>query len=156
MGGPPRARKRSSFHAGMILLILAAFSYANDLLGPQEVVFWGGAGLFWLLFSFRDGKSKSRKERENALGRQAFYNQYFGAFAFFAPSIPYLLLLAAFLFMELLPSVRWIVWTLLGVAAAYLLAIWILRARFLREWRRELEARRPTPKPPWDGADGVL
>lgn len=154
MGGPPRVRKRSSFHAGMMLLILAVFSYANDLLGPQEAVFWGGAGLFWLWFSFRGAKSP--KERENALGRQAFYNEYFGPFAFFAPSIPYLLSLAAFLFMELLPSARWLVWTLMGLAAAYLVAIWILMTRFLRQWRRELEARRPAPKPPWDGADGVL
>ena len=153
MNEPPRVRKRSSFHAGIMLLILAVFSYANDLLGPREAVFWGGAGLFWFWFSFR---GKNPKERENAAGRRAFYNRYFGAFAFFAPCIPYLLLLAAYLFMEFLPSVRWVVWSLLGIAAAYLVAIWILMTRFLRKWRRELEARRPTPKPPWDGADGVL
>ena len=157
MNRPPRVRKRSSFNAGMVLLILAAFSYANDLLGPQEAVFWGGAGLFWLWFSFRRGDSP--KERENAAGRRAFYNRYFGPFAFFAPSIPYLLLLVAFLLMQFAPSVRWAVWTLLGIAAAYLIAICCLMTRFLRRWRRErreLAARIPPPQPPWDGADGVL
>ena len=157
MNRPTRERNRSSFHAGMILLILAAFSYANDLLGPQEALFWGGAGLFWLAFSLKGGKSP--KERENAAGRAAFYNEYFGPFAFFAPSIPFLILLAAFLFMTLLPSVRWIVWALLALAALYVIALGVLMTRFLRRWRqelRELRKRVPPPKPPWDGADGVL
>ena len=157
MNRPPRVRKRSSFHAGMILLLLAAFSYANDLLGPQETVFWGGVGIFWLLFAFK-GEETSR-EREKAAGRHAFYNEYFGPFAFFAPAIPFAILLAAFLFMTFLPDVRWIVWALLVVAAVYIVALWFFMSRFLRRWRRELRElykRVPPPKPPWDGADGVL
>lgn len=154
MRGSFRARRRSSFHAGMMLLILAVFSYANDLIGPQDAVFWSGAGLFWLWFAFK--RPRNRKDRENALGRRAFYNHYFGPFAAFAPWIPYLFLLPAFLMTQLSAPMRGAVWALLILAAAYSITILILMARFLRRWKREMAARIPAPQPPWDGADGVL
>lgn len=154
MGGSFRAPRRSSFHAGMILLILAVFSYANDLMGPRDAVFWSGAGLFWLWFAFK--RPRSRNDRENAFGRRAFYNHYFGRFAAFAPWIPYLFLLPAFLITQFRPSMRGAAWALLILAAAYSITILILMARFLRRWKREMAARIPPPRPPWDGADGVL
>lgn len=152
-----KVRKRSAFQAGLIILMLSVFSYAKDLQSAQSTMFWMIAGIFWLLFAFKGAKTP--QERENAVGRQAFYNEYFGALAFFAPAIPFLILLAAFLCMTFLPGMRWIVWTLLGIAAAYVVALSILMTRFLRRWRRELRElykRVPPPKPPWDGADGVL
>ena len=154
MGNSFKVRRRSSFHAGLMLLMLAVFSYANDIQSAQTAMFWICAGIFWLLFAFR--KSNHAKERENAFGRAAFYRRYFGPLDRFAPWIPYLLLLAAFLLMEFAPSARWAVWTLLGVAGAYLCVIWFLMTRFLRRWRLEMSRRIPSPKPPWTGADGVL
>ena len=152
-----KVRKRSAFQAGLTLLMLAVFGYAKDLQSAQATMFWIFAGGFWLLFAFRGAKTP--QERENAVGRRAFYNEYFGPLAFFAPSIPFLILLAAFLCMNFLPDSRWIVWALLALAAAYVITLWVLMARFLRRWRRELRElykRVPPPTPPWDGADGVL
>ena len=154
MGNSFKVRRRSSFHAGLMLLMLAVFGYANDLQSAQSTMFWILAGVFWLLFAFR--KSNRNKGRENAFGRAAFYLRYFGQLERFAPWIPYVILLAAFLLMKFAPSARWAVWTLLAAAAAYLTAIWFLMTRFLRQWRREWSGRIPAPKPPWDGADGVL
>ena len=154
MGNSFKVRRRSSFQAGLMLLMLAVFGYANDLQSAQSTMFWILAGVFWLSFSFR--KSNPRKERENALGRAAFYRHYFGSLESFAPWIPYLLLLAAFLLMRFVPSARWAVWTLLGVAAVYFIVIWCMLTRFLRRWRLELSRRIPVPQAPWTGADGVL
>ncbi|MBQ7681110.1 MAG: hypothetical protein IJT31_02715 [Oscillibacter sp.] len=154
MGNSFKVRRRSSFHAGLMLLMLAVFSYANDIQSAQSAMFWILAGTFWLLFSFR--KSNRAKERENAFGRAAFYRHYFGPLDRFAPWIPYLLLFAGALLMKFAPSARWAVWVLLGAAGVYCLVIWFLLTRFLRHWRREMSGRIPPPKPPWDGADGVL
>ena len=154
MGKSFKVRRRSSFHAGLMLLMLAVFGYSEDLQSAESAVFWICAGAFWLFFAFR--KSNYAKERENALGRAAFYRRCFGPLAPFAPWAPYLLLFCAFLLMEFVPSARWAVWTLLAVAAAYVAVLWGMMSRFLRRWRRELSGRIPAPKPPWQGADGVL
>lgn len=153
MGGVNRSR-RNSFNAGLIIIILDVFSYANDWQDAGTTVLWGCVGLFWLAFSTH--KPNGPKEQRNAVARRAFYRQYFGPVAPAAPFVPYLLLLAAYLVMTFLPSARWLVWTLLGVTALYVTAFLTLLSRFLRRWRRDLSAHAPEIREPWDGADGVL
>lgn len=147
-------RKRSSFHAAMVILILDAFAYANDWQDAGSTAFWACAGIFWLAFAFR--KPDPRKARDSAMARRAFYRHYFGALAGFAPWIPYLSLLAAYLTMRFAPSVRWLVWVLLCATAVYLAVISVLLSRFTVRWRLELSRRVPEEKEPWQGADGIL
>lgn len=149
-----KVRKRNSFNAALVILILNAFSYANDWQSPGITAAWICIGVFFFAFAFR--KSDEPKERRNAIARRAFYRQYFGPVAPAAPLIPYALLIAAYAVMNAFPRLRWLVWTLLGVAAVYASAFLFLMSRFLRHWRRELRNHAPEYKEPWDGADGVI